>query len=550
MIPVRKDALPRNERGIALIAAVLVVLLTTLLVATFMTTTMGERSLSSNVQTAKISLYAADAGVRTEQQVLANIAQTKIDSCVAAWNGTGAIIQSPATLFPAGINVVTATNPPFSAQGTIVWRDSTQNDTAQVYNYVFTITSQGSVGAMGMRRVQAQGLLRVSAERGSFADYLLFTNRHTMADGSAIWFTSSVNFDGRVHTNTQFRFAFKPTFSDLVTSVDPNAQYFNNGGTVKTLNANNNGTIDVPNFYGGFNRNQANVPLPTDTYNQQAVALGYSSGTGALTNAQINTKLGLSGSGTPANGVYVINSSGADAGGIYVQGDASQIKMWADTTTNRQWYQITQGGTVRTIKVDPATGKTDIWNSATTTGSPASSYNGAPNGVLYVNGQVLDLRGPDRAGSTVLPAVAENNKLLICSKGDIVVQRDVTLDSYNNNDNVLGLYSETGAVRIGSSAPNDCNLDAFVMAPDATNGQFAVDNYNSGSARGTFHLRGGMVTQYYGGFYTFNSSGVQQTGFGRDFHYDRRGLIPPCYPTTTRFNADIPSARTLAWKEI
>ena len=549
MIPVRKAVLSRNERGIALVAAVLVVLLTTLLVATFMTTTMGERSLSSNVQTAKISLYAADAGVRTEQQVLANIAQTKIDSCVAAWNGTGAIIKTPATLFPAGANTVSASNPAFTASGSIVWRDSTQNDTAQVYNYVFTITSQGAVGATGVRRVQAQGLLRVSAERGSFADYLVFTNQHTMTNGSAIWFTSNVNFDGRVHTNTQFRFAFKPTFSDLVTSVDAQAQFYNNGSPI-SLNANNNGTVDVPNFFGGFNRNQPNVPLPTDTFNQQAVALGYSSSSVALSNAQINSKIGIAGSGTPPNGIYVINNGLAAAGGIYVQGDASQVKMWADTLGNRQWYQITQGGTVKTISVDPVLGTTNIWNGSSTAGLPNNTYTGSPNGVFYVNGQIQDLRGPDRSGATVLPAVAEFNKLLICGKGDIVVQRDVTLDSYNNNNNVLGLYSEAGAVRIGSGAPNDCNLDAFIMAPDATNGQFAVDNYNSGSARGTFHLRGGMVTQYYGGFFTFNNSGVQQTGYGRDFHYDRRGLIPPCYPTTTRFNADIPSARTIAWKEI
>ena len=549
MFPIRIGFQPRNERGIALIAAVLVVLLTTLLVATFMTVTTGERSMSSNVQTAKISLYAADAGVRTEQQVLANIAQTKIDSCVSAWNGTGAIIKTPATLFPAGMNTVVSTDPPFTAGGTIVWRDSTQNDSAQVYNYLFTVTSQGNVGATGVRRVQAQGLLRVSAERGSFADYLLFTNKHTLADGSAIWFTSSVNFDGRVHTNTQFRFAFKPTFSDLVTSVSAQAQYFNNGSTL-TLNANNNSTIDVPNFFGGFNRNQPSVPLPTNAFNQQAAALGYSGSSTALTNAQVNAKIGVAGSGTPPNGVYVINSSGATAGGIYIQGDASQVKMWADTTANKQYYQITQGATVKTINVDPTTGKTNIWNGAITTGAPAASYNGAPNGAMYVNGQILDLRGPDRSGSTVLPAVAENNKLLITSSGDIVIQRDVTLDNYNNKDNVLGLFSQGGSVRIGSSAPNDCNLDAFIMAPDATNGQFAVDGYNSGSPRGTFHLRGGMVSQYYGGFFTFNGSGVLGTGYARDFHYDRRGLIPPFYPSTTRFNADVPSAHTLAWREI
>ena len=81
-------------------------------------------------------------------------------------------------------------------------------------------------------------------------------------------------------------------------------------------------------------------------------------------------------------------------------------------------------------------------------------------------------------------------------------------------------------------------------------GQFGVDNWNSGGARGSVNLRGGVVSQYYGAFYTFDSSGNVRTGYGRNFHYDRRGLTPPFYPTTTRFDSDLPSARTVAWKEI
>ena len=57
-----------NERGIVLAAALLFLLLTSVLVLTFMTTTTGERSQSSNVQTAKLSLYAADAGVRASSR--------------------------------------------------------------------------------------------------------------------------------------------------------------------------------------------------------------------------------------------------------------------------------------------------------------------------------------------------------------------------------------------------------------------------------------------------------------------------------------------------
>ena len=59
-----------------------------------------------------------------------------------------------------------------------------------------------------------------------------------------------------------------------------------------------------------------------------------------------------------------------------------------------------------------------------------------------------------------------------------------------------------------------------------------------------------MTSEFYGAFFTFNASGALKTGYARDFQYDRRGLIPPYFPTTNRFKADAPSARTIAWKEI
>ena len=543
---------PHNERGIALVTAVLMVLLTSVLVVTFMSTTTGERSLSSNVQTAKVSLYAADAGVRTQQQVLANLAKMKLDSCVTNWPGAPTmVISNPANLFPSGTFSVSSTNPAFSASGTIAYSDTQITPTKQTYDYRFTIQATGNVRSTGTRRVQSSGILRVSAERGNFADYLIFTNTHTSASSSAIWFTSSTSFDGRAHTNTTFRFAYKPTFQDLVTQHDAQA-YFYNGGSPVQLNANNNGTTDVPNLYGGFNRNQGTVPLPTNSFSQQGAAVLASTNSGtapsnSLINKYITGGINTSG-GTPPNGIYLNQLSG-DLGGIYVQGSLDQCKMWADTVANRQWYQLQQGSTYRTIMVDMAANQTQVWNSTNTAGAPANTYSDVPKGIMYVNGGISDLRGPDRSGSTVLPAIAEKTEMLITATNDVVIQRDVTMDSYANANNVLGIYSSGGSVRIGTGAPADCNLDAYVMATGSS-GEFTVDSYGSGSPRGTFHLRGGMVASYYGGFFTFNTAGVLQTGYARDFHYDRRGLIPPYFPNTNRYTADTPTARTLAWKEI
>jgi hypothetical protein len=59
-----------------------------------------------------------------------------------------------------------------------------------------------------------------------------------------------------------------------------------------------------------------------------------------------------------------------------------------------------------------------------------------------------------------------------------------------------------------------------------------------------------MVAEFYGAFYTFRSDGTLRTGFARDFRYDRRGLVPPYYPSTPLMNPNSPLARTVAWKEM
>jgi hypothetical protein len=534
----------KNERGIVLVVAIFMVLATSLLVGTLMLTTVGERSIASNYHVAKGSLYSADAGVRAGQQVLATIARSKLDSLAGVWAGIGPIIPQPTLLFPAGALLNSAANPWFNTSTTISFADSDLTDTAQVYNYIYNVVSTGRQGLLGNRRVSSQGLLRVSASRGTFADYLIFTNTHLTPSGGAIWFTSSGSFDGRVHTNGEFRFAYQPTFQDLVSSANSKA-WFYNVGTPKELANDHNSTIDVPHFFGGFQRSAPVVPLPANSFNQQNAALGLDPSSSTLpSNSVVNTQLGLgSGSGTPPNGIYVPNSGGALTGGIYVQGTLSQGLLKLDGS-GRQVYDLTQGAIHRVVTIDRAANTTSVFNGTTTT-----TYTGVPRSVMYTNGAISDLRGPDRVAGTPPPAVGNGEGLLVAATGDIVLQRDITYQNFNDGQSVLGIYSSAGNVRVGTGAPPNMSLDGYVMATGSA-GVFTVDNYNTGSPRGTFHLRGGMVSTYYGAFYTFNTDGDLLTGYARDYHYDRRGLVPPYFPRTNRFLADEPSARTLIWKEI
>ena len=546
--PVRRSSrIARNERGVALVATLLVLVALTALVAILTMRTMSEKNVTLNHRVANRSMYAADSGTEAAMQQVTAFAKTKLDSMNAAFAGNGAIIRQPGTLFPVnGLATSMTTGAKFTANTIVTFEDSTLQLQSQAYNYHYVTTSTG-VYSGGNKKIVTEGRLRVSATRGSFADYLIFTNTHLTGSGGAIWFNSSGNFDGRVHTNGQFRFAYQPTFHDLASSVNSKAWYYGNGTNIE-LNADRNGTTDVPNFYGGFHRSDTVISLPSNSFSQERAAIGGDpSVTTAPTNTEINQALGTNSgnlTNNPPNGVYVPNSGGWLTGGIYTVGDMSDMYLVAGSANQQIIRAIDAAGRHTDITIDIDTNTTSIQTSSGTT-----VYNGVPRGCNYVRGNVASLRGQTRGSSgEVRPAIASNFQMSIVATGDVTIRNDLAYQDYANGQNVLGLFSSGGNIKIGTDAPNELQVDAYVMAA-ATNKVFTVDNYDTGNYRGQVHLRGGMVTNYYGAFGTFSSNG-SQTGYGRDFRYDRRGFVPPYYPLTSRFVPDEPQPQVLAWREV
>ncbi len=117
----------------------------------------------------------------------------------------------------------------------------------------------------------------------------------------------------------------------------------------------------------------------------------------------------------------------------------------------------------------------------------------------------------------------------------------MTYDSPGTSGNVLGLFTPGGAIRIGTDAPADLHLDAFVLATSPVNGEFTVDSWDSGLPRGTLHVRGGVVENFFGPFCSFDGSGTLQSGYARELRHDARGLVPPCYPFVARAQAGVES---------
>jgi len=482
--------------------------------------------------------------------------------------------------------------------------------------YSYMVVSDGQTEPTSRRRVVLTGDFSIIVQRQTFAQFALFTHVHTTPSGGAIWFTDRTSFDGPVHTNGEFRFAFFPKFSDRVTSAgctnaactntDRDYAWFNNLGSSRRLRANENvvsGTRrDAPvqfdstptvysddndNAPANFTRGAARITIPPSSYNQRAITLGIdpadtspNSWTSSQWNSAIRSavpELANSSSSVPnaiyvpvvdANGNGVSDPNEALGGGIYVQGDLTSLTFSVSGPTNNlAVYTFVAGSQTVTMTVDRAAGTTTInntcWNpEAGCTQSGSRTFVGVPKGwqgdptsntnstVIWVNGNIAGSSASQGLSGTL----EEKEQTTVAASGRIDIVNHIRYEDPPNvsdpNDNplnVLGIYSTNGDIRITTAAPNDLVIHAVLMAgqPGARDCYtmscpvVTVDQYNSGSPRGLVQLIGGLIEEEYGAFGTFNSStGAVQTGYGRDFKYDRRlarGILPPFFPTTTRF---------------
>lgn len=395
-----------------------------------------------------------------------------------------------------------------------------------IFPYKFTIESQGQVNGIASgisRNIRfVQGSFFITVRRDTFAKFALFTSHHSTPSGSTVWFTADTAFNGPVHTNDRFSFANSPSahFTDEVTQHQKKARFYNNGWP-RLLDADSNPPDDIPIFDEGFERSYDIINLES-----------------SITQADLKTQA-LGGTSEPgSNGIYIPNDGANLIGGIYIRGnqgshtDDPSIVM--STGANGPVYTITRSSTTKVITVDYTSNQTQIQ-----TGAVTETYQGVPDGVdnegilIYVNDDIGGLSG----------TVQKDSSVTVSSERDIVITNHVMYEEYTPSPlsaegytNLLGILSWGGDVRIGPLAPNDVNIHGVVMAP---NGIFTVDNYQSGSPRGTATLLGGSITQFYGPFGTFWGT-TQMSGYGRNFVYDARmlqGMTPPYFPYLSNFNA-------------
>ena len=548
-----------NECGAALIIVLFVMTVLLGLGNIFVMRTINERNITNREREAAKAFYAAHGGTQAGLDGLDNLINNFLNNTIASSNPSSVISYTTGRVAAGdGIgwlvfsardnnNVPVLTQNGDQAESTvnstaigdnsyqykivIMEKSNPVTVTPNVWDfpYNYRVESTGTAGTTSSK-VLLSGDFTVRIQRANFARYSLFTNSQTTQAGANVWFTERTNFAGPVHTNTRFNFALNPsgTFGDVITQTDQLAR-FNNLGSPVSLDAAFNGTRDVPVFNNTFTRNAGTITLSSSSQQTNMV----DQADGVLDGVQTIT----------TDGVYVPNNGSSLTGGIYVRGDAT-VNMSVDGGNNAV-YTVTQGGTTRTITVN----KTN--NTTMVVGSTTNTYNGIPDGIdnvgtlIYATGGITSLAG----------TVQQDTQMTVASAGDMNITNNITYQNFtpgvgtpgtvgyvpptaDGTTNLLGLVSWAGNVRISTSAPNNINVHSTILARQ---GVLQVDNYSSGAPRGTATLLGGIISDDYGAFGTFNSStGQQVSGYGRNFVYDTRmdvGNAPPYFPSLNTFIA-------------
>jgi hypothetical protein len=366
-------------------------------------------------------------------------------------------------------------------------------DPANAYDYplIYTVSAVATVGRKARH-------LELDLTPQSFADFLYFTHEERLQPGGQpVWFVSPDRIDGVVHTNDQINIFGDPTFAGHVRSAyggpddasphhSPSFQYYNGHAHNHIESAQpSNAPYDEPTFEDGYELGALEVALPRD----------------AIDDFKTEAQAG----GIYARGAQQVILARLDARGRPMHGYVSYRK-----NSRKPW--------------------TDVQISAT-------------NGIMFVNGHVELLGGK------------LDGQLTIASNASMTIQNDVTYRDSNADgprqycDDMLGLVCSSH-IRVAYNAANrhDCVIHAHMIS---INNSFEAEQWSSGRPRGTLTVHGGICQKSRGAVgtgYLWGDRLVVQSGYTKDYHYDRRLAFgaPPGYELfllTGRY-------RRLAWRDV
>ncbi len=582
-----------NERGVALVTTLLLLLLMTGMTVAMVLSVNSDMLINGYYRNFRGSFYAADSGLNVARQAIMNQLKAAVPASFSVTTqpipaGTEATVKSYIASTYGAYQKLTGTGQAASA-----WPEKFKIDpntvavsltscavvggggtcaaptgavTGYQYIYSYSLTSIGQSAGTENTTLVDNGSLIINASLAasggtsqSFAAWGMFIDKSSICDGSTL---VPGTISGPVFTNGAWNFGTsgKYIFTDAVGSANSNAGYQFSGSCQQVAGgtAKSGGTTIAPTFQSTFNLGQNTIPLPTNDFNQRRAVLdGIGSNNSPINNSDLNSALRDANknsypSGGTTSGVYLpyTTSGGVNTftgGGIYVQGDAT-VKLTA-VGTQVQQYAIVQNGTTTTITVNNATNTTVM-----TTGSNTVTISGVPqqrdpstNAVmgdatlLYVNGNITDLKGSGQGS----PAIQDGTALTITAANNVTITGDI-------------LYKTRPVTLTQNEIPG---TPADTLIPGANNGQalgiFTATgdiNLKNGQTNGNLEIDASLATISQGGSGGLTNTGNQintLTILGgriqnsiknigtttRNVFFDRRfgqnGFAPPWFPSTT-----------------
>src|ERR1051326_4756451 len=419
----------RNERGVALITTLLLLMLLTGLSLAMVLSVRSDMLINGYYRNFRGSFYAADSGLNAARQYMqnqvgaaipanfgitqqpiplgtdANVQQSLINKfgggytsytgsgqAASSWPGkykvTGTFTLDPAV----GCTVLGGAGPCTAPTGPV---------TGYRYVYNYTLQSVGQAQGSQATTLTDRGSVIVNATlvpvntKTSFAAWGMFIDQWTICSGSTL---VPGTISGPAFTNGAWTFGTSGNyiFTDTVGSAASNAGFqFSSKCDQVNAPADKSGSLTIaPTFQAGFQTGQPKVPLPPNDYNQeQAVLDGKGIATNPVSKSDLHSAVrDINGNSYPSGGAssgvflpYSVQNGTAtfNGGGIYIEGNANVVLSTATGPATpsypngspQQVYTITQGspGVTTTVKVDPGNNTTFM-----TSGGNTLTISGVP----------------------------------------------------------------------------------------------------------------------------------------------------------------------------
>ncbi|HEY1528609.1 MAG TPA: PilX N-terminal domain-containing pilus assembly protein [Candidatus Angelobacter sp.] len=469
---------PRNERGVALITTLLLLMLLTGLSLAMVFSVRSDMLINGYYRNFRGSFYAADSGLNAARTAM-------VDGVVAAIPASFGITQQP---IPPGTDGAIQTMiqntygqnfTKFTGQGSAAssWPGSykvtgtflldplvgctvlggggtcaapTGPVTGYKYIYNYTLQSIGQAQGTQSTTLTDRGSVTVNAtlvpvnSKTSFAAWGMFIDQWNVCTGGTL---VPGTISGPAFTNGAWTFGTGGNyiFTDTVGSGSPTAGFSFNSGcdSVGAVSDKKGNQTIAPTFQAGFNMGQPSVPLPPNDYNQeQAVLDGKGVASNPVTKSDLHSAVkDVHGNSYPSSGAssgvflpYSIQDGTPTftGGGIYIEGNSTVVLSTATGPNGsaQQIYQIKQGSpaVTTTVTVDPGNNVTTVVSGGSTlniTGFPKIidpvTNTSSPATMLYDNGSITSLSGPGQG----LPAIQNGSDVTITAASNVAITGDV-----------------------------------------------------------------------------------------------------------------------------